>query len=137
VPQFRYGRALGLLVAHVTPLTEFAHRKPRCLSGSAEAVLRGFRPTSRAITGSASLCLNIWEDTFAPCQFNTVCRFHGKTFPWGKAVTSLGRGALRLSQSFVVEPSSPGDGVNVQSAGAPPSGAKQQPWKKQDIRLLA
>src|SRR5262249_24315585 len=36
----------------------------------------------------------------APCQLNTVCRFRGTSFPWGKAVTDLGRGAHRLSQRF-------------------------------------
>jgi hypothetical protein len=49
----------------------------------------------------------------------------------------LGQGALRLSGGSLRLTTLRHDAVNVQWAGAPPSGAKQQPWNQQDIRLLA
>ena len=118
-------------------LTEGVRRKPCRLSGSGEADLRGLSLKSCCLSDSACLCQNTWSDTFAPHQLNTVCRFRGKSFPRVKAVTSLGRGALRLSGGCFELTTPHRDGVNVQWAGAPPSGAKQQLWNKQGIRLLA
>src|SRR5260370_3766228 len=56
----------------------------------------------------------------APCQLNAVCRFHGKSFPWGKAATSLGRGALRLSGGCFELTTPHRDGLTDRTAPHPP-----------------
>jgi hypothetical protein len=54
------------------------------------------------LAGFSPLCENRLVGTLhlAPCQSNAMWRFRGTSFPRGKAVTYLGRGAMRLNGSL-------------------------------------
>jgi hypothetical protein len=84
-------------------MTEGVRRKLRRFNGSGQADLRGFSPKSWRLSDSGRQCEKTSVDTFAPHQLNSVCGFRGQAFPQVKARTCLGRGALRLSQSFVFQ----------------------------------
>src|SRR5262249_1071641 len=81
-------------------LTEKGFSPPQAaaLPGRAVRRLGALARPSPSIADSARLWQNELVGHVAPCQFKyCFAGFHGKSFPWVKAVTHLGRGALRLS----------------------------------------
>ncbi len=83
----------------ISGMTLLGFRPPQAAGISTRAVRRlgafAMRPASIAV--SSPLCEKRWAGHFAPHQAPPLTGFRGMSFPRVKAVTRLGRGALRLS----------------------------------------
>jgi len=112
---------------HAMPLKRHGVRRT-CRASARSPVALPLLPACARLVGRTR-CTSPTHSCFAA--------FPGTSFPGVKAVTQPWTGCAPLEPGCFLEPSSPGDGVNVQEAGAPPSGAKQHGWKKHPSRLLA
>src|SRR5262249_6819039 len=107
---------------------EGVHRKPRCCNGTDEADLWGTSARSPVAFPILRVCARIGERT--SCTLPTECCLPVPWYivPTGKSSNVPWTRCAPLEPEYFLEPRSPGDGVNVQSAGAPPSGAKPRGW---------